>query len=152
MMSHTGALAGEDDVLGAVLNQAGVIRCQTLEDFFDLARALSWENAPDGSKVAVISNAGGPAVISADAVMTEGLELADFDDDTKKQLSKILPRSANIMNPVDVLGDALADRFAAAAEIVLRNKNVHTLLVILTPQVMTQTAKTAELIGGLSKQ
>ena len=71
MMSHTGALAGEDDVLGAVLNQAGVIRCQTLEDFFDLARALSWENAPDGSKVAVISNAGGPAVISADAVMTE---------------------------------------------------------------------------------
>ena len=152
MMSHTGAIAGEDSILDAVLHQAGVIRCQTLEDFFDLARAFSWQDAPMGPKVAIISNAGGPAVISADAVIAEGLELAEFDDNTKKQLSEILPRSASIMNPIDVLGDALADRYGAAADIVLKNDGVHALLIILTPQIVTQIEKTAELIGGLSKK
>ncbi|OGL87171.1 hypothetical protein A3I40_00780, partial [Candidatus Uhrbacteria bacterium RIFCSPLOWO2_02_FULL_48_12] len=152
MMSHTGAMAGEDAVLEAVLNQANVIRCQTLEDFFDLARAFSWANVPIGPKMAVISNAGGPAVISADAVINEGLELAEFNSQTKDQLAKVLPRAAGIMNPVDVLGDALADRFAAAADIVLKNDEVHALLVILTPQIMTQIEKTAELIGGLAQK
>ena len=152
MMSHTGAMAGEDDVLEAALKQAGVIRCETLEDFFDFARALAWENAPLGPGVAVVSNAGGPAVISADAVIKEGLELVEFSDQTKNDLLKILPASASIINPVDVLGDALAERVATAAEIVLKESSVHSLLVILTPQIMTQISKTAQLIGGLSKK
>jgi acetate---CoA ligase (ADP-forming) len=152
MQSHTGAIAGEDDVLDAVLEQSGVLRCETLEEFFDLTRAFSWENIPVGPNVAVISNAGGPAVISADAVINAGLELAEFDEETKKQLSEILPRSASLMNPVDVLGDALADRFAEASEIILQKESVHSLVVILTPQLMTQVEKTAELIGNLSKK
>lgn len=152
MQSHTGAIAGEDAVLDAALTQAGVTRCNTLEDFFDFARAFAWEKAPVGPKVAIISNAGGPAVISADAVIHEGLELAEFDDLTREKLTQVLPRSASIFNPVDVLGDALADRIASAAEIILQTDQAHALVVILTPQVMTQIEKTAELIGNLSKK
>ncbi|HLC93596.1 MAG TPA: acetate--CoA ligase family protein, partial [Patescibacteria group bacterium] len=152
MQSHTGAIAGEDDVFDAVLEQAGVIRCQTMEDFFDLSRAFAWEKPPSGPKVAIISNAGGPAVISADAVVGSGLELAEFDAQTKEQLLKVLPRSASILNPVDVLGDALAERYAEAAEIILKHDGVHALIVILTPQIMTQIEKTAELIGNLSNK
>jgi len=152
MQSHTGAIAGEDDVLDAVLKHAGVVRCQTLEDFFDFARAFAWEDLPLGPKVAVVSNAGGPAVISADAVIFEGLELAEFDQETKDKLTEALPRSASIINPVDVLGDALADRFSQAIEAVLQTDDVHALVVILTPQIMTQIAQTAETIGDLSKK
>lgn len=152
MQSHTGAIAGEDTILEAVLSQAGVIRAHTLEDFFDLSRGFAWENAPSGVKVAIISNAGGPAVISADAVVGEGLQLAEFDSQTKEQLMQILPRSASILNPVDVLGDALAERIGRAAEIILREDLSQSLIVILTPQVMTQIEKTAEFIGALSKR
>lgn len=152
MQSHTGAIAGEDSVLEAVLEQAGVIRCETLEDFFDLSRAFAWEDVPQSPKVAVVSNAGGPAVISADAVIEEGLQLAPFDEETKKKLSEKLPRSASIVNPVDILGDALADRFFDALEILLQNKEVDSLIIILTPQIMTQIEQTAQTIGDLSKK
>ena len=152
MQSHTGAIAGEDSVLETALSQAGVIRCKTLEDFFDLSRAFAWENAPQGPKVAIISNAGGPGVISADAVVSEGLELAEFDSPTKDHLAKVLPRSAIVLDPVDVMGDALADRFAKASEIILQTNQADALVVILTPQVMTQIEKTAEALGNLSKK
>ena len=150
MQSHTGAIAGADDILDTALDQAGVIRCQTLEDFFDLARAFAWEAAPAGNRIAIISNAGGPAVISADAVIAAGLELSRFTPEVKDRLSQVLPRSASIINPIDVLGDALAERYAAAAEIILASDQADTLLFILTPQMMTQVAKTAETIGALS--
>jgi len=152
MQSHTGAIAGEDVVLEAVLTQAGVIRCQTLEDFFDLSRSFAWEDSPVGPKVAIISNAGGPAVISADAVTTEGLTLTEFDAQTHEKLLEVLPRSAAILNPVDVLGDALAQRYLQAAEIILPNAQVNALIVILTPQIMTQISQTATILGVLSQK
>ncbi len=152
MMSHTGAIAGEDDVLDSVLLQAGVIRCETLEDFFEFSRAFAWENIPEGPRIAIISNAGGPAVISADAVVTEGLALAEFDEVTKKSLSEELPRSSSIINPIDVLGDALANRYISAVETVIKLDSVNSLLVILTPQIMTQIAETAGAVGELSKK
>lgn len=152
MQSHTGAIAGEDSILEAALKQAGVQRCETLEDFFDLAKAFAWENSPKGPRVAIVSNAGGPAVISADAVVGSGLELANLSDSTKKLLAKVLPNSASIVNPVDVLGDALAKRFAAAAEIILQTDQADALVVILTPQVMTQIEVTAQKLGELSKK
>lgn len=151
MQSHTGAITGEDSVLDTALIQSGAIRCRTLEDFFDIARAFSWEKAPQGPRVAIISNAGGPAVICSDAVENEGLEMAQFDDKTKEDLTRVLPRFASAVNPVDVLGDALADRYASAAEIILKTDQADALVIILTPQVMTQIEKTAELIGGLQK-
>lgn len=152
MQSHTGAIAGEDYVLEAALHQAGVIRCQSLEDFFDFSRSFAWENAPAGPRVAVISNAGGMAVISADAVVSEGLELAQFDEQTRLKLEEVLPRSASILDPVDVLGDALADRYGQAADIILANDQAQALVCILTPQVMTQVGKTATVLGELSKK
>jgi acetate---CoA ligase (ADP-forming) len=152
MSSHTGAIAQEDDILQALTQQAGITRCKTLQEFFDLAKAFSWENLPAGPKVAIVSNAGGPAVISADAVSLEGLELAQLDEDTKKKLSKALPRAASIVNPVDVLGDALADRYAQAINILLEKPEVDSLLVLLTPQIMTQIEKTAWVIGEAGKK
>ncbi len=152
MQSHTGALAGEDDVFEAVLAQANITRCESLEEFFDLARAFSWENAPAGPRIAIVSNAGGPAVISADALGAAGLELADLPAETKKKLEIALPRTASIINPVDVLGDALADRYASAIDTVLSSSTVDGLLVILTPQLMTQVEKTAQVISELAKK
>ena len=152
MQSHTGAIAGADNVLDVALNQAGIVRCDTLEDYFDLSRAFAWEKAPEGPRVAIVSNAGGPAVISTDAVLTQGLELVEFDDKTKEKLQQVLPRFASVIDPVDVLGDALADRISKACEIILRTNQAQSLVVILTPQVMTQIAKTAELIGNLAKK
>lgn len=152
MQSHTGAIAGADDVFDSALKEAGVIRCNSLEDFFDLSKAFSWANLPSGSRVAIISNAGGPAVISADSVVENGLEMVDLGEETRKKLLEVLPRSASIMNPVDVLGDALAQRYADASKIVLKNENCDALVVLLTPQIMTQIKKTAEMIGDVSKK
>jgi len=152
MRSHTGAIAGEDNVLEVALKQAGVIRCHDLSEFFDLARALSWENAPRGPRVAVISNAGGPGVLSTDSISEFGLELAKFPLTTEEALMKNLPRMAGLHNPIDVLGDALADRFGSALNIVLQEETVDSVVVILTPQLMTQIEKTAQIIGDLSRQ
>ncbi|PIR43440.1 hypothetical protein COV24_02775 [candidate division WWE3 bacterium CG10_big_fil_rev_8_21_14_0_10_32_10] len=152
MHSHTGAIAGENAVLEELLKQSGVIKCETLEDFFDLAKAFSLEEVPKGPNVAVISNAGGPAVITTDSIKEQGLSLAQFDENTKKQLSDVLPRASNIVNPVDVLGDALSERYAKALEIILQLENVDSLVVILTPQIMTQINETAEIISQLSSK
>lgn len=152
MQSHTGAIAGEDDVFDAAIKQSGIVRCSTLEDFFEISRAFSWENVPQGNRIAIVSNAGGPAVISADVVAESGLQLAEFSEDVKNKLLQVLPRSASILNPVDVLGDALADRYAAAADTILRTDQTDSLLIILTPQMMTQVEKTAEIIGGFSQK
>lgn len=150
MQSHTGAIAGEDSVLSTALVKSGIIRCAGMEDLFDMARAFAWENAPLGPSVAIVSNAGGPAVISADAIEAEGLQLTQFDKQTQEQIMEKLPREASALNPIDVLGDALAQRYSDACEVVLQLPNVHALIVILTPQLMTQIELTAELISSLS--
>lgn len=152
MHSHTGSIAGEDSVLDVAFKQAGIIRCQELGEFFDLARAFAWENAPKGPRVAVVSNAGGPAVLSTDTINSAGLEMATFSPETHQKLVASLPRMASFVNPVDVLGDALADRFGQALEAVLQEPLVDSAIVILTPQLMTQIEKTAEIIGGLSQK
>lgn len=151
MQSHTGAIAGEDAVLEAALSHAGVIRCEGMEDFFDLTKAFSWEDAPKGPRVAVVSNAGGPAVISADLIASYGLTMSKLSKETQDKLDDVLPRSASLKNPIDVLGDALADRYEAALHAVLAEDQVDGLIVILTPQVMTQIEETAQVIGKLSK-
>lgn len=152
MQSHTGAIAGEDIVFDEALAEAGVIRCDTLEDYFDLSRSFAWVNAPGGPRVAIVSNAGGPGVISADSVVSHRLDLVEFNKETQGMLHQVLPRFASVVNPVDVLGDALADRIAKACEIILQTNQADSLMVILTPQVMTQIEKTAELIGNLARQ
>ena len=152
MHSHTGSMAGEDSVLEEAIKEAGAIRCQELGDFFDLARAFAWENAPLGPRVAVVSNAGGPAVLSTDTIKSAGLELAQFSEQSKQKLKETLPRMASFLNPVDVMGDALADRFGEALEVVMNEPTVDAVLMILTPQLMTQIEKTAEIIGSFGRK
>lgn len=152
MRSHTGAIAGEDRVFESAILDAGLIRCQELGDFFDLAQALAWKNVPQGPSVAVISNAGGPAVLTTDTITSLGLEMARLSQQTQQKLLECLPRTASIINPIDVLGDALAERFGQALEIALQEKTVDSVLVVLTPQLMTQIEKTAEIIGKLSQK
>lgn len=151
MQSHTGSLAGEDKVLDAALRDAGAIRCEGIEDFFDLAKIFSWENTPKGPNIVIVSNAGGPAVITTDFVEDAGLQLAEIAPATRDRLQKYLPAAANLHNPIDVLGDALAQRYADALDTVLGQFDVHAALVILTPQVMTESYLTAQLISRLSK-
>ena len=152
MKSHTGSIAGEDSTLAAAVAEAGIIRCEELEDFFDYSRAFAWSRIPQGPRVAIVSNAGGPAVLTTDALETEGLKLATFSKKTSDTLAECLPRTASLFNPVDILGDALADRFNKATEIVLQEDTVDAVLVILTPQLMTQISQTATMIGALSKK
>lgn len=152
MQSHTGSLAGEDFILEKALQSAGIIRCYGLEDLFDLSKALSWQIFPKNLKVAVISNAGGPAVMSADIVSEYGLELATIGTEQKKYLSEHLPRSASLLNPIDLLGDALADRYETALREVLEQENVGSVVVMLTPQVMTEIEDTAQKISKLANE
>ena len=152
MHSHTGALASNEAVLDEALRECGIIRCEGIEDFFDLSRAFSWENAPRGPHVAIVSNAGGPGVVATDALQKEELVLAHLGYKTHEILQKNLPKAANIHNPIDVLGDALADRYKTALTAVLREQTVDAVLIILTPQVVTQIEETAQIIGKLSKK
>jgi acetyltransferase len=152
MQSHTGSIAGEDAVMDQAFKQAGIIRCHGVEDLFDLSRAFAWEQAPNGPKVAIVSNAGGPAVISTDFIEEAHLQLADLDAHTKELLETQLPRAASIVNPVDVLGDALADRYMAALDAVLAQASVDAAVVILTPQITTQVEQTAEVIKTMSQK
>lgn len=150
MQSHTGSLAGSDEVFESVLKESGVIRADTMQEFFNLGMALSWENVPQTNKIAIISNAGGPGVISADAVSASSLQLATLSEQTQKTLAEHLPRMAGLHNPIDVLGDALADRFTIALDAVLTEVEVSAVIVILTPQLMTEIEKTAQTISALS--
>ena len=152
MKSHTGSIAGEDRVFEAGLIKAGAIRCDELGDFVDLAQALAWKSVPTGPGVAVISNAGGPAVLAADTITELGLKVAELSPKTRQRLTGYLPPMASINNPVDILGDASADRFGKVLEIVLEDKAVESVVVILTPQYMTQIRETAKVIGELSQK
>lgn len=151
--SHTGSLAGYDQATEAAFAQAGVIRAKTIQDLFDYCRAFSFLNIPKGKRVAVITNAGGPGVMATDLIdASEKLEMADLSYQTKERLKKFLPKTSNIKNPIDVVGDSKADRYKVALEAVLKDKNVDMALVILTPQVMTEVEKTAEIIAGMKKK
>ncbi len=152
MQSHTGAIAGESKITEAALKQYGVIICDTLETLFDLSKAFTWSKIPQGPNVAIISNAGGPAVISTDALETTDLKLASLSTKTQDILMSKLPRSASIINPVDILGDAITQRYQDALEAVLEEKSADTILVILTPQVMTEINKTAQLLSSFKSK
>jgi len=142
--SHTGSLAASDEIVDAALRQAGVIRCQTIEEMFNNAIALTYQPLPRGRRVAIITNAGGPGVLTTDAAIAEKLELAAFSDRTRDIFKRSLPATANIKNPVDVIGDARADRYRVALGSALEDENVDGALVILTPQSMTDIDTIAE--------
>jgi acetyltransferase len=131
--SHTGSIAGSDRAYEAGLDQAGVLRTETAEELFDVARALDGLPVPASEEVAVVTNAGGPGVMATDSIGDSDLELAAFADGTIDALRETLPETANVYNPVDVIGDAPAERFDKALGIVLDDPNVGTALVLAAP-------------------
>ncbi len=149
--SHTGAMAGSDEVLEAAFRRSGVLRVSSIADLFSMAEVLSKQPRPKGPRLAILTNAGGPGVLATDALSIHGGELAVLSDETIESLNGILPPHWSHNNPVDILGDAEPDRYAKAVEIVAQDANADGLLVILAPQAMTDPAETAEKLKRFSK-
>ncbi len=150
--SHTGALAGSNKAYNAAFRQSGVLRADSINELFDLARAFSTQPLPKSSKVAIVTNAGGPAIVTTDAIEKYGLDMSRFNKDTIDYLRDILPKEANIYNPVDIIGDARSDRYRLSIESVLADENVDSALIILCPAAVTEPEKTAEAIIKLKNK
>jgi acetyltransferase len=148
--SHTGALAGSDAVYDAIFAQAGILRVDTVEELFDFAVGFSRQPLPKGNRFAIVTNAGGPGIMATDAAIRHGLELAKLRPETLESLKAKLPPTANFSNPVDVIGDATCDRYTTALEAVLGDPNVDGLVVLLTPQSMTDIEAIARTIGEIA--
>lgn len=160
--SHTGALAGTEAVYDAIFQQAGIIRVDSIDELFDYATAFAYKNesalgklrrkVPNGNRVAIVTNAGGPGIVATDMTVSSGLRLADFHQDTIEALASHLPSAANLHNPVDVIGDAAQDRYENALAAVIRDEGVDGALVILTPQSMTNSLETAKAIARIARR
>ena len=150
--SHTGSLAGAEVAYESAFARAGIIRCNSIKQQFDYAQVFAHQPLAGGPRVAVITNAGGPGIMATDAIEQQGLTFTRFTDETIKKLSSKLPAAANLFNPVDVLGDALADRYEFALDVVLDDPNVDIILILLTPQAMTEPAATAEAIVRTARE
>ncbi|HAR98663.1 MAG TPA: acyl-CoA synthetase [Syntrophus sp. (in: bacteria)] len=149
--SHTGSLASSDEVYDAIFTQAGILRVERIEDLFDLALGFSQQPLPRGRRVAIVTNAGGPGIMATDACIRYGLELAHLEEATVAELKRHLPPTSNFNNPVDVIGDAKADRYEAALNAVIHDPGVDGLIVILTPQSMTEVTETARKVVEAEK-
>jgi acetyltransferase len=144
--SHTGALAGSDLAYDVALRQCGVLRAENMSDLFDLAVAFVRQPVPAGNRLAIITNAGGPGIIAADNVEKNGLTMSRFNRETVDALREMLPAAANVYNPVDVLGDAGADRYQSALQAVLADDNTDCALVLLAPAAVTEPTATSRAI------
>lgn len=142
--SHTGSLTGSHEVLDAAFRRCGVLRVDQISDVFYMAELLAKQPRPKGKRMTVVTNAGGPGVLATDALILGGGELADISEATMQELNSFLPGAWSHNNPIDILGDAEPERYAKALEIAARDPNSDGLLVILTPQDMTDPTRTAE--------
>lgn len=149
--SHTGSLAGSEQAYQAAFHQAGVLRADSMQSLFDIALALGYQPPLRDDRIAIVTNAGGPGILATDALERAGLRLARFTTETIASLQQYLPDAASAANPVDVLGDARADRYRFALEKVIADPNVDGLLALLTPQAMTEIEETAEVVGEIAK-
>jgi acetyltransferase len=149
--SHTGALTGSDDVLDAVFRRVGVLRVDTIEELFGLAELLGKQPRPAGPRLAIVTNGGGPGVLATDTLIECGGKLAEFSAKTLDELNKLLPPHWSRGNPVDILGDASPETYARAVKIVSRDENNDGLLVILSPQAVTEPNETAERLRAFAK-
>ncbi len=142
--SHTGSMTGSDSVLDAAFDRVGVLRVNTIEEVFAMSEVLAKQPRPSGPNLTIITNAGGPGVLATDALIQNGGELTTLSEEAFKQLNATMPPQWSHNNPVDVLGDAKASLYAKALELSGNDANAHGLLVILTPQDMTDPTGTAE--------
>ncbi len=149
--SHTGSLAGADTAYGAAFKRSGIIRAATFEALFDYATAFAMQPLPKGDRVAIITNAGGPGIMAADAVEQMGMQVTSLAGGTATALRKKLPAAASVSNPIDVLGDADPERYVMAVNAAQSDDSVDAIIVILTPQAMTKPAETARAIAASSE-
>jgi acetate---CoA ligase (ADP-forming) len=146
--SHTGALASNDLVVDALFTQAGVIRTGRLEEMFDVAALLSHQPIPRGNRVAILTNAGGPGILAADACEANGLELPPLGDATRAELRSFLPAAASVNNPVDMLASAPPDHFRRALAAILRDESVDSIITIFIPPLVTNPDQVAAAIAA----
>ena len=151
-MSHTASLVGSDDVFDAAVRRAGVVRVKTITQLFSVAKALSCGFHPTGNRLAIVTNGGGPGVMATDCAADLGLVMATLSDITIESLNQVLPATWSHGNPVDIIGDAQADRYQHAVKACLEDPNVDGVLTILTPQAMTKPLEAAETVIQLSNQ
>ncbi|OCR00873.1 acetyl CoA synthetase subunit alpha [Oscillatoriales cyanobacterium USR001] len=149
--SHTGSLAGSDDALDAAFRRCGVLRVKTIDDLFNMAEVLAKQPRPKGRRLTILTNAGGPGVLATDALISEGGKLAELSPLTVELLKEILPPAASTNNPIDILGDADSERYAKALAIASADPNSDGLLVILTPQAMSDPTQTAEKVKSFGR-
>lgn len=150
--SHTGALAGSNTAYEAAFIQSGVLEVQGVQTLFNLAKACALQPIPTGNRVAIITNAGGPGVLTTDLLIKQGLNLATLSPQTEQSLRSGLPTAAAIHNPIDILGDAPAERYAHALRCLVDDSNVDALLVLLTPQAATEIGETIKILGSATKE
>ncbi len=149
--SHTGSLAGSDDVLEAAFERSGVLRVSSIADLFYMAGVLAKQPNPRGPRLTILTNAGGPGVLATDALIMGKGELTELTAETIEELNKVLPSTWSHNNPIDIIGDAPPERYAKSVEIAAKDPNSDGLLVILTPQAMTDPTKTAEELKPYAK-
>jgi acetyltransferase len=142
--SHTGSLTGSDEVLEVAFRRSGVLRVNSIAELFYMAEVLGKQPRPKGKRLTILTNAGGPGVLATDALITNGGELAKLSPETMEAFNNLLPAAWSHNNPVDILGDASPERYAKALEIAAKDPESDGILVILTPQAMTDPTKTAE--------
>ena len=142
--SHTGSLTGSDEVLEVAFRRSGVLRVGTIAELFYMAEVLGKQPRPKGRRLTILTNAGGPGVLATDSLLTNGGELTKLSTETMDAFNQLLPAAWNHNNPVDILGDASPERYSKALEIAAKDPNSDGILVILTPQAMTDPTKTAE--------
>jgi acetyl coenzyme A synthetase (ADP forming)-like protein len=149
--SHTGSLAGSDELIDAALEKKGITRVNTISEAFSAMMAFSWGKLPKGKRVGLVTNAGGPGIIATDILVANGLEMPKLSEELSAQLAAVLPATAGLHNPIDVLGDANAERYRLAIELLEASDEVDIVIVLLTPQLVTQIEDTAKLLINLYK-
>jgi acetyl coenzyme A synthetase (ADP forming)-like protein len=148
--SHTGSLSGLDRAYECAFNKSGVLRARSIEDLFDWAEVFASQPLPEGKRIAIITNAGGPGIIATDKASGEKLTLSSLSHDAVARLRDILPLAASVYNPIDILGDADSDRYGQVIELLSKSKEVDGLLIILAPQANTQIEETAKIVSNVS--
>ncbi len=144
--SHTGALAGSDRAFDAAFRQTGVIRATGVKELFEIAKAFVQGRLPKGDRVLIVTNAGGPAIVAADESERQDLKLPVPPRRVVERLRRILPSNASLYNPIDLIGDATSERYRAVLKEMVKSKDMDTIMVILTPQAMTDTEAVAEVV------
>ncbi|MFX1604807.1 MAG: acetate--CoA ligase alpha subunit [Promethearchaeota archaeon] len=150
--SHTGSLAGSDTAYDVAFNQCGVRRASNMASLFDVASVYDDMHLPSGNRIAIVTNAGGPGIITTDACEVSGLEIAQLSSETIGFLKENLPPAASVYNPIDALGTAQPDDYALCIEAALRDENVDSVIVLLTPQAMTRETETAQILVETHKK